>query len=148
MGQGKQHIPKQATEVTAKIQNPKQQDSCRKPLQGGQSQSPGRKDSQVLLEPSYPASSLSWYLGLEVMLTWFVWKGTSVREIKLQKKGPHLGIVSNKGKNEQEATGSWGLRSFARSVGKGEASCGRLYYRFQQASRASCCGHVTSSSFT
>lgn len=77
--------------------------------------SPGRKDSQVLLEPPHLASSLSWYLGLEVMLTWFTWKGTSVWEIKLQKKGPHLGIMSNKGKNEQKATGSWGLRSPAQS---------------------------------
>lgn len=85
----------------------------------GQPQSPGRKDSQALLEPPHPASSLSWYLGLEVMLTWFVWKGTSVGEIKLQSKGPHLGIVSNKGKNEREARSSWGLRSPAQS-GRGK----------------------------
>lgn len=85
----------------------------------GQPQSPGRKDSQALLEPPHPASSLSWYLGLEVMLTWFVWKGTSVGEIKLQSKGPHLGIVSHKGKNEREARSSWGLRSPAQS-GRGK----------------------------
>lgn len=85
----------------------------------GQPQSPGRKDSQALLEPPHPASSLSWYLGLEVMLTWFVWKGTSIGEIKLQSKGPHLGMVSNKGKNEREARSSWGLRSPAQS-GRGK----------------------------
>lgn len=85
----------------------------------GQPQSPGRKDSQALLEPPHPAGSLSWYLGLEVMLTWFVWKGTSIGEIKLQSKGPHLGIVSSKGKNEQEARSSWGLRSPAQS-GRGK----------------------------
>lgn len=103
------------TDVTAKkIQNPKQQNSCGKSLQGGQPQSPRKKDSQVSQEWPHLASSLFWYLGSEVMLTWFVVRvegNLNPRDKAMEESAeqPHLGILNNKGKNKQELLSSWAL---------------------------------------